>query len=159
MGKHLFTKGMKMPKEHSERTTLRNLINNPMSNPETIEKMRQTKLKKYRDGIIIAGRLGKKHSENTKDRISEASKEYQKDRKLSKEERRKVVNARVKAQKRIALKSSCEICGSIDNLQRHHWNYEKPLMVNTLCQNCHEIQHVKNFYDSKFGGRLQLQFA
>lgn len=24
---------------------------------------------------------------------------------------------------------------------------------------CHEIQHVKNFYDSKFGGRLQLQFA
>jgi ribosome-binding protein aMBF1 (putative translation factor) len=52
--------------------------------------------------------------------------------------------------KDIPIKMNCEICGSKKNLQKHHWNYEKPLLVNTLCQTCHEIQHVKNFSQSKF---------
>jgi hypothetical protein len=28
-------------------------------------------------------------------------------------------------------------------LQKHHWNYNKPLLVNTLCSECHHIQHRK----------------
>jgi hypothetical protein len=46
-------------------------------------------------------------------------------------------------------------CGSTKNLQRHHWNYEKPLLVNTLCKDCHDIQHVKNFQQSKYA-RMEI---
>jgi hypothetical protein len=52
----------------------------------------------------------------------------------------------------IPLKESCEICGSKDNLEKHHWNYNKPLLVNTLCVVCHKIQHIKHFKDSVYGG-------
>jgi hypothetical protein len=45
----------------------------------------------------------------------------------------------------VELKPSCEICGSTKELERHHWRYDKPLLVNTLCRTCHKIQHVKNF--------------
>jgi len=53
---------------------------------------------------------------------------------------------------KIPLKSSCEICGEKKSLQKHHWRYDKPLLVNTLCSTCHEIQHVRNFNQSKFAG-------
>jgi len=52
--------------------------------------------------------------------------------------------------RKIETKSNCEICGSQENLQKHHWRYDKPLLVNTLCSICHEIQHIKNFQQSKF---------
>jgi hypothetical protein len=42
-------------------------------------------------------------------------------------------------------KDKCDICGGIERLQIHHWNYNNPNYVNTLCRDCHEIQHVKNF--------------
>jgi hypothetical protein len=48
---------------------------------------------------------------------------------------------RYKTKDKIPLKSSCQICGSKKNLQRHHWNYSKPNLVNTLCINCHNAQH------------------
>jgi len=63
----------------------------------------------------------------------------------------KVVNAQNIA-KQIPLKENCEICKSTKNLQRHHWNYDKPLLVNTLCSTCHKIQHIKHFETNKFGG-------
>jgi len=44
----------------------------------------------------------------------------------------------------IPLKSSCQICGDTQNLERHHWRYDKPLMVATLCKFCHTVQHNKN---------------
>lgn len=53
------------------------------------------------------------------------------------------VNARNMASKKIQLKPKCEICSSKKKLQRHHWRYDKPLMVNTLCGYCHNIQHIK----------------
>jgi hypothetical protein len=56
-----------------------------------------------------------------------------------------------KLAKQVPLKSSCEICNSENNLQRHHWRYDKPLLVNTLCKECHDIQHVKHFNESCFG--------
>ena len=42
---------------------------------------------------------------------------------------------RAKTRKLVPLKTYCEICDSEENLQRHHWNYDKPLLVNTLCKN------------------------
>lgn len=43
----------------------------------------------------------------------------------------------------IPLKSECEICGDVrKRLERHHWRYDKFLVVNTLCKTCHSIQHI-----------------
>src|SRR3990172_6747264 len=42
-------------------------------------------------------------------------------------------------------KEFCEMCDSKEKLNLHHWNYDKPLNVNTLCITCHNIQHTKNF--------------
>lgn len=40
------------------------------------------------------------------------------------------------------LKPFCEICNSTNRLERHHWRYDKPLLINTLCKSCHIIQYV-----------------
>ena len=32
-----------------------------------------------------------------------------------------------------------------EKLEVHHWRYDKPELVNTLCRTCHKIQHVKDF--------------
>jgi hypothetical protein len=42
----------------------------------------------------------------------------------------------------IPLKPNCEICSSIENLQRHHKDYGKPLEVLTLCRDCHNALEV-----------------
>ena len=51
---------------------------------------------------------------------------------------------RIKARK-IANKSllgkKCQICGSTNKLERHHWRYDKPKLFATLCKECHTIQH------------------
>ena len=54
------------------------------------------------------------------------------------------VQARIKAQQ-IPLKKECGICKSKERLERHHWRYDKPLLVSTLCKDCHSVQHTKNF--------------
>jgi hypothetical protein len=77
--------------------------------------------------------------------------------KIAKQQRLKYperYSARNQAKRNIPLKESCEICGSKDNLQRHHWNYNKPLMVSTLCITCHMIQHIKNFNESIYAGGI-----
>ena len=45
----------------------------------------------------------------------------------------------------IPLNNNCDICESRNNLERHHWDYNKPLLINTLCKQCHNIQHIKHF--------------
>lgn len=47
------------------------------------------------------------------------------------------------AQRHIALAQSCSICGSTENLHRHHSDYSKPLEVITLCHKCHMKIHRK----------------
>lgn len=54
--------------------------------------------------------------------------------------------------KRTPLKKNCEICSSQNNLQRHHWNYDKPSISSTVCRPCHTIQHIGKFKESKYGG-------
>ena len=63
----------------------------------------------------------------------------------------------VKAQwlsRKVLLKESCGICKTTENLEKHHWRYDKPKLVSTLCKECHEIQHIKYFDSSVYGGRL-----
>lgn len=80
----------------------------------------------------------RKYIRNNKERINERSKIYKK----KYPER---IKGESKARYSIPLKDNCEICNSKNNLQRHHWRYDKPLIVNTLCKPCHSIQHIKNF--------------
>lgn len=49
----------------------------------------------------------------------------------------KRVKARNQARYYIPLKNKCEICGSTENLQRHHPDYSKSLQVMTVCKKCH----------------------
>ena len=93
------------------------------------------------------------------EKIKKKRKEYCFKNKLILNEKRKkykkeLFNVRASTKYYIQLKPECEICGSIEKLQRHHWRYDKPLLVNTLCKTCHSIQHVKNFYNSKFVGGI-----
>jgi hypothetical protein len=45
--------------------------------------------------------------------------------------------------RQIPLGATCHICESKRNLQKHHWRYDKPLIVATLCSQCHTAQHVR----------------
>ena len=56
-----------------------------------------------------------------------------------------IIRARGIAGKKLNLDKSCNICNSTNQLQRHHWRYDKPLLINTLCRTCHNIQHTKHF--------------
>lgn len=62
---------------------------------------------------------------------------------MFKKKNKLTINARNMARKYVELKKCCEICDSEENLQRHHWRYDKPLLVNTLCSHCHNVQHTK----------------
>lgn len=75
-------------------------------------------------------------AENNKDKLTKASRKHY-------ENFPEKQKARILALK-IELKSCCEICDSTEHLQRHHWRYDKPLLVNTLCNDCHTIQHIKS---------------
>lgn len=44
--------------------------------------------------------------------------------------------------KRKPMKASCEVCGSKENLHRHHPNYKQPYVFKTLCAICHKLVHV-----------------
>ncbi len=125
------------------------------------EKISKRKKQKYLENKESALKYQKEYYEKNKKSISKKDKEryasipkdYQTNKKLDLtiEEKKERKSTRRKA-RNIPLKSSCQICGDKQNLERHHWRYDKPLMVATLCKDCHAIQHVKNFSTSKYGG-------
>lgn len=79
------------------------------------------------------------------EKLKDALKSYKKNNpeKIAEYERRKRQNhpdrieARWKAEYYIPLGNKCEKCGSIENLERHHPDYGKPLEIMTLCRKCH----------------------
>lgn len=114
------------------------------------EKMKDYSKKSYlkhRDEIL---EKQKEHYQQNKTKIIERQEKY----KLSNPIAHNKQKIRRKSVHKIKLKPICEICNSTQNLERHHWNYDKPLLVNTLCSTCHDVQHVKNFQQSKFGGMI-----
>lgn len=53
------------------------------------------------------------------------------------------IQAEKKAQLNIKIDKPCVVCGSTENLQRHHPDYSKPLEVVILCPACHGKIHRK----------------
>lgn len=91
---------------------------------------------KRKPGILEERRkYGEKHRKENLKKYSEKAKKWRQNN-----------PHKIKAQQLaqlIKIKPCCEICGSVDNLERHHWNYDKPFLVNTLCRSCHRIQHAR----------------
>lgn len=54
------------------------------------------------------------------------------------------IKARQMAIKLAKKKKQCEICGKDKNLEFHHPDYSKPLMVLTVCKRCHTNIHQSN---------------
>jgi len=87
-------------------------------------------LEKHKIGLQIAR---KKYPETKRENQKRYNKKHP--------ERNKIYNMA----KKIPLEKECGICKSSERLERHHWNYNKPLLVSTLCKSCHTIQHIKHF--------------
>jgi hypothetical protein len=48
----------------------------------------------------------------------------------------KKAKARILANHKVPLGDRCEVCGTTENLERHHPNYDEPLNVMTVCHRC-----------------------
>ncbi len=81
--------------------------------------------------------FNKKWNENNKEKVLIKAKKYR-------NKYPKKIKAHTIAQK-IPLNKNCEICKDEKRLERHHWDYNQPLKINTLCKSCHTIQHIKHF--------------
>lgn len=98
--------------------------------PEVHERVSQWKLS-HREAVLEDLRLYKKNH-------PEKFLEYQR---RSRERNPEKHTARWKAERHTSLAVKCANCGSSENLERHHPNYEKPLEIVTLCQSCHRASH------------------
>lgn len=61
-------------------------------------------------------------------------------------ERRRKCPEKIKAReavRKLPIGKECGICKSTENLQKHHWRYDKPELFSTLCSYCHKVQHLK----------------
>ena len=61
-------------------------------------------------------------------------------------EQKKRANARSYAncykRRGILTPEPCEACDSIDDIEMHHDDYDKPLVVRWLCKSCHDELHI-----------------
>lgn len=60
----------------------------------------------------------------------------------NKENMRRMYRAARAAQRHTVLDNECVFCGSTENLERHHPDYDKPLEFLTFCRKCHRQLHV-----------------
>ena len=81
----------------------------------------------------ISARM-RKYRQKNKEEISKKKREYYK-------AHQKECNARKIAGRKVKLKEQCQICGSVENLERHHPDYDQTLNVQTLCGRCHQRLH------------------
>ena len=79
----------------------------------------------------------KKYYENNKEAILKRQKEYNKNN-------REKINAKALAENHVPLTNNCVVCGSVENLERHHPDYSKPKFVITMCKSCHNLIHSKH---------------
>lgn len=84
--------------------------------------------------------LGKKPSS---EEIQKAEKIYLSWNSYSSEQKQRVEAI---AQKNVPLGSECFLCGSTENLCRHHQDYSKPLEIITVCTHHHNSVHRRNEY-------------
>lgn len=80
----------------------------------------------------------KKWYEDNKDKQKEYVKKYIKKNSYNQDVRRKT-NELLKKDKK------CFICSKNENLEFHHEDYSKPLLVKTYCRDCHRNKHRLEF--------------
>lgn len=87
----------------------------------------------------------KNHLEERKKQIKEWNKEHPKNHKTTQkifaQNHPEIVKAQNLANYHILVDSKCFKCGSIENLEKHHPDYSKPLEIITLCRKCHTLIH------------------
>jgi len=86
--------------------------------------------------------------ERHRDQLIVARQKYPETKQENQKRYRKRHPEKIMAQKmaqKIPLKKECGICKTEKRLERHHWDYNKPLLFSTLCKECHTIQHIKHF--------------
>lgn len=106
-----------------------------LRSPEQLEKSSLRTIKN-KEHLREVKRL---YYQNNKEKLARLQRERAK-------ERKDIVKAHNFTTFHYEKKECCEICGSNDEvLEAHHWRYDKPELVNTLCRTCHKIQHVENF--------------
>ena len=72
-------------------------------------------------------------------------------------EKRNPEKARAKVYaRRYTLKDKCEVCGSTEGLSRHHPDYTEPLLVFTLCKECHGIADVMRRKTDNYGSIINV---
>jgi hypothetical protein len=99
----------------------------------------------------------RKWKDEHKEQIRECQREYQqkyrkvhplRDRRKESQQYIERYPQKVKAQHlanyHCSLGSNCLRCGSTERLEKHHFDYDKPLEVVTLCQKCHRLIHKYN---------------
>jgi hypothetical protein len=65
------------------------------------------------------------------------------------------VVAHYKANQLLPTGTSCERCGSTEQLVKHHPDYREPLHVVTLCYVCHRLVHSK-FPEEAHGRQIRM---
>lgn len=63
------------------------------------------------------------------------------------------VDAHTRANHHVATGESCQNCGATKDLVKHHPDYNQPLVVVTLCGDCHRALHSK-YHDLSFHHRM-----
>lgn len=81
-------------------------------------------------------RESKQYYQKNRERILVRNKKYYEEHKVE-------TSARGKAFHHLSIKDKCVLCGTTENLERHHPDYNKPMEVVTLCRSCHLKHHYE----------------
>ena len=103
--------------------------------------------KRREHGVVSECRdCKKKYRQENKDKLMVSQKERNSRKKTEISPKRKAWNALYYSLKIGEIKKSdiCGICGSAENIQGHHKDYNKPLEVDWVCQKCHaELDNIR----------------
>jgi hypothetical protein len=112
-------------------------------NENNKDKLKEYSRRYYEKNKKKINAKGKIWREKNKEYCLEFDKKYKKDKR---EESPKKFRAREQASYHISLTGkSCELCGSTQKLERHHSDYNKPLKIQILCEQCHTKNHHFNY--------------
>jgi hypothetical protein len=104
-----------------------------------MDNYREWKRKKYEENTEKERQRKREYARRNKERINELSRLSYHANKKKYLARQKLKNAIKKGVVKRA--NLCEQCGSLEKIQAHHYDYEKPLEVNRLCVKCHLAKH------------------
>jgi hypothetical protein len=120
-----------------------------MAQEEQKVKKRQYAREYYAKHRETIRKNAKEWFDKNRDRVNASKREYQKKhKKETKENYRKYRKENMQrlscghiASRKVPLGDHCEKCGATDKIERHHFDYTKPLEVTMLCHKCHRDLH------------------